>query len=236
MGDPDPAAAAAAAVQAVSLKLPTFLASRPDVWFQQTEAQFALRHITDSTTQYYYLLTALDPVVAERMAGDVALTPGDDKYAYLKQKLMEVYGLTDDQKADRLLDLSGIGDWKPSQLCAHIQSLTVGQDVLLRRIFLRQLPEDVRVQHSTWEAYLSWHVRLMSSWQQNVPLCRFMRPHSSRRRRSLHHVSRRNLPFVGTIRSLVTRLRPVDHLVLTHPHRHLRETSGPAPSGAGYWP
>ena len=130
MGDPDPAAAAAAAVQAVSLKLPTFLASRPDVWFQQTEAQFALRHITDSTTQYYYLLTALDPVVAERMAGDVALTPGDDKYAYLKQKLMEVYGLTDDQKADRLLDLSGIGDWKPSQLCAHIQSLTVGNDVI----------------------------------------------------------------------------------------------------------
>ena len=110
MGDPDPAAAAAAAVQAVSLKLPTFLASRPDVWFQQTEAQFALRHITDSTTQYYYLLTALDPEVAERMAGDVALTPGDDKYAYLKQKLMEVYGLTDDQKADRLLDLSGIGN------------------------------------------------------------------------------------------------------------------------------
>ena len=80
------------------------------------------------------------------MAGDVALTPRDDKYAYLKRKLMEVYGLTDDQKADRLLDLSGIGDWKPSQLCAHIQSLTVSQDVLLRRIFLRQLPEDVRVQ------------------------------------------------------------------------------------------
>ena len=55
MADPDPATAAAAAVQAVSLKLPTFLASRPDVWFQQTEAQFALRNITDSTTQYYYL-------------------------------------------------------------------------------------------------------------------------------------------------------------------------------------
>ena len=33
MTDPDPAAATAAAVYAVSLKLPTFLASRPDVWF-----------------------------------------------------------------------------------------------------------------------------------------------------------------------------------------------------------
>ena len=59
---------------------------------------------------------------------------------------MEVYGLTDDQKADQLLDLAGLGDWKPSQLCAHIQSLTVDKDVILRRIFLHQLPENVRVQ------------------------------------------------------------------------------------------
>ena len=89
--DTDPAVAAATAVQAVSLKLPTFLATRPDVWFQQTEAQFAIRGITDQTTKYFYLLTALDPVVAERMAGDVASAPADNKYSYLKEKLMEVY-------------------------------------------------------------------------------------------------------------------------------------------------
>jgi len=83
MTDPDPAAATAAAVYAVSLKLPTFLASRPDVWFQQTEAQFALRNITDSTTKYFYLLTSLDPVVAERMAGDVAAVPTDGLYGQL---------------------------------------------------------------------------------------------------------------------------------------------------------
>ncbi len=82
----------------------------------------------------------------EHMAGDVAATPQVGKYAYLKGKLIEVYCLTDDQKADRLLDLAGLGDWKPSQLCAHIQSLAVDKDALLRRIFLRQLPEDVRVQ------------------------------------------------------------------------------------------
>ena len=93
MTDPDPAAATAAVVYAVSLKLPTFLASRPDVWFKQTEAQFALRNITDSTTKYFYLLTSLDPVVTERMAGDVAAVPTDGKYEYLKSKLMEVYGL-----------------------------------------------------------------------------------------------------------------------------------------------
>ena len=140
------AAAAVTAIHAVSLKLPTFLAARPDVWFQQTEAQFNLRNITDSTTQYFYLLTSLDADVAERMAGDVSLTPAVGKYEYLKSKLMGVYGLTDDQKADGLLDLQGLGDWTPSQLCAYIQGLAVDQNSLFRRIFLRQLPEDVRVQ------------------------------------------------------------------------------------------
>ncbi len=62
------------------------------------------------------------------MAGDVAATPQVGKYAYLKGKLIVVYGFTDDQKADRLLDLAGLGDWKPSQLCAHIQSLAVDKD------------------------------------------------------------------------------------------------------------
>ena len=122
------AAAAVTAIHAVSLKLPTFLAARPDVWFQQTEAQFNLRNITDSTTQYFYLLTSLDAVVAERMAGDVSLTLAVGKYEYLKSKLMGVYGLTDDQKADRLLDLPGLGDWTPSQLCAYIQGLAVDQN------------------------------------------------------------------------------------------------------------
>ena len=146
------ATAATVAAQSVSLKLPTFLATRPDVWFQQAEAQFALRGVTEQDTRYYYLLTSLDPVVAERMANDIASTPETDQYKHLKQKLLEVYGLTDDQKADKLLNLNGLGDWKPSQLCAHIQSLSVDKDVILRRIFLRQLPEDVRVQVATLDA------------------------------------------------------------------------------------
>ena len=116
---------------------------------KQTEAQFALHNITDCITKYF---TFLDPVVAERMAGDVAAVPTEGKYKYLNSKLVEVYGFTDDQKADRLLDLSGLGDWKPSQLCEHIQSLTVSQDVLMQRIFLCRLPEDVYVQVTVLDA------------------------------------------------------------------------------------
>nr|CAB3260874.1 uncharacterized protein LOC100176143 [Phallusia mammillata] len=39
---------------AVSIKLPTFWAEQPRIWFQQTEAQFALKKITCDQTKYYY--------------------------------------------------------------------------------------------------------------------------------------------------------------------------------------
>ena len=51
---------------AVALKLPPFWISQPRVWFQQTEAQFALRKITADETKYFNVVAALDqetPVV-----------------------------------------------------------------------------------------------------------------------------------------------------------------------------
>lgn len=51
---------------------------------------------------------------------------------------MKVYGLTDDQKADRVLDFARLGDWKP-QLCVHIQKLSVDKDVILQQISYRKM-------------------------------------------------------------------------------------------------
>lgn len=45
---------------AVSLKLPMFWTSQPQVWFQQAEAQFHIRRITADDTKYYYVVSALD--------------------------------------------------------------------------------------------------------------------------------------------------------------------------------
>ena len=52
---------------AVSLKLPTFWSSQPEVWFAQAEAQFNLRIITADDTKYYYVLAALDQPTATRL-------------------------------------------------------------------------------------------------------------------------------------------------------------------------
>ena len=49
----------AAQNNAVALKLPTFWAHQPGIWFAQAEAQFTLHAITVDSTKYSYLIAAL---------------------------------------------------------------------------------------------------------------------------------------------------------------------------------
>ena len=65
-GDPKPETYFMAEEHAVSIKLPTFWVSQPEVWFVQAEAQFHLRKITSDETMYYYVLAALDQATAAR--------------------------------------------------------------------------------------------------------------------------------------------------------------------------
>ena len=65
---------------AVSLKLPTFWTSQPQVWFAQAEAQFNIRGITNDATRYYYVLSALDQSIAARLLDLISQPPPDDKY------------------------------------------------------------------------------------------------------------------------------------------------------------
>ena len=72
---------------AVSLKLPEFWISHPRVWFQQTEAQFALRQVTADNTKYFYVVAALDQDPAQRVIDFLKDPPRDHKYLALKYTL-----------------------------------------------------------------------------------------------------------------------------------------------------
>mgnify|MGYP003482624777 FL=1 len=78
----------------VSLKLPTFWPSQPEVWFAQAEAQFHLRKITADETQYYYVLAALDQTTATRLLDLISQPPVQNKYQALKNRLIETFGLS----------------------------------------------------------------------------------------------------------------------------------------------
>ena len=63
------------AVETVSLKLPTFWTSQPEVWFTQAEAQFRLRKITADETKYFYVVAALDQPTATRLLDLISRPP-----------------------------------------------------------------------------------------------------------------------------------------------------------------
>lgn len=133
---------------AVSLKLPTFWTTQPRTWFMQTEAQFNLRRITVDDTMYYHVLAALDQDTASRLLDLIANPPTENKYEALKQRLLETFDLTEQERAASLLHVRALGDSKPSTLMDQMLGLMGDHPpcFLFRQLFLERMPEDIRAQ------------------------------------------------------------------------------------------
>lgn len=140
------AAVAPPSVFAATVKLPDFWTHDPEPWFQHVEAQFHLRGITTDDTKYFHVVAALDSATTRRLMGLLRDPPNTGKYAALKTQLLQIYQLSDIERADRLLSLNGLGDSKPSELMENMLALLGSGDVsfLFTHLFLRQLPPQVR--------------------------------------------------------------------------------------------
>ena len=138
---------------AVGLKLPVFWVDHPRVWLLQAEAQFAVRNVTADNTKYHYVVAALDQATALRVIDVLEDPPQHDKYENLKRRLTDIFGLSRRQRADQLLDigLHSLGDRRPSQLMDEMLALLGSHKpcMLFESIFLRCMPEDIRLQLAT---------------------------------------------------------------------------------------
>ena len=133
---------------AVSLKLPTFWPSQPHVWFAQAEAQFNLRGIVADDTKYFHVVSVLDNSTAIRLQDIITKPPNDDKYTALKRRLLDTFGLSELQRASRLLHFRPLGDSKPSELMDEMLALLGDHPpcMFFRQLFLERLPEYIRTQ------------------------------------------------------------------------------------------
>lgn len=133
---------------AVSLKLPAFWTSQPEVWFAQAEAQFNLRGVTASDTKYFYVLAALDQETATRLLDFISHPPEEYKYEAFKERLLATFGLSRRERASRLLHFRPLGDSKPSALMDEMLGLLGDHPpcLLFEQLFLERLPEDIRIQ------------------------------------------------------------------------------------------
>ena len=134
-------------VASVALKLPQFWPEQPNIWFAQTEAQFAVKNITVELTKFYHVVTALDGPTAQRVTDLLETPPRESPYTTLKNRLTNAFALSDRERAAQIVDLKDLGDRKPSALMDHLLGLegNRGSEFLLREVFLRSLPEKISI-------------------------------------------------------------------------------------------
>ena len=135
----------AATVNATAVKLPPFWSGNPEVWFKQAESVFSTRkpQITNQQTKFDYIIQALDNSTADRVQA-IILSPPEDPYDTLRAALIKIFGKTQAQKDQEVLNINGLGDKKPSELLQHIQNLNADPQTLVKALFLAQLPPEVR--------------------------------------------------------------------------------------------
>lgn len=130
----------------IAVKPPPFWKAEPRVWFVQLEAQFNLGRITADETKYYHVVSALDSDVLTQVADVVTNPPSAGKYETIKEKLVNVFSDSNEQRLRRLLSEVELGDKRPSQLLTEMQHLggPTFPSELLKTLWLQRLPDNVQ--------------------------------------------------------------------------------------------
>ena len=129
-----------------TVKLPELWLSDVPAWFLHVEALFRLRGVDDDNSKYFLVVAALDQESTRKAMTLLSAPPANGKYDSLKNLLLRRYSLSPAERADKLLNLPGLGDRSAVDLMDAMLSLLGSDDggFLFPHLFLRQLPQHVR--------------------------------------------------------------------------------------------
>ncbi|XP_037931034.1 uncharacterized protein LOC119665852 [Teleopsis dalmanni] len=110
-------------VNRVSVKVPPFWCERPEIWFAQIEAQFAVGTISSDVTQFNMIVAAIESSIVADVSDTVLHSSETGKYANLKVRIIEGYSESEQRKIQRLLSEVELGDRRPTQLLTELTAL-----------------------------------------------------------------------------------------------------------------
>ena len=135
----------------INPKLPSLWEDDIELWLAAVEHQFNLSNICTEQRRFSAMLGALDYLVIRKVQ-HIIWKPGNQLHQALKQTLIKLYKISEDNRFDSLLHQTDLGDRKPMELLSELRTLlgescNVGTDLgkLLRKLFLARLPPYVRL-------------------------------------------------------------------------------------------
>lgn len=123
-------------------RLPPFHKANPKLWFAHVEAVFYTSKVTTQVMKYQSVIANLGLDVIEQVADliedQTSLTP----YDTLKDRLIEVYGESENRRIQRLLQDTQLGNQRPSQLLRTMvqQAGTTMTKKTVAMLWLQKLP------------------------------------------------------------------------------------------------
>ncbi|XP_046144929.1 uncharacterized protein LOC123988531 [Osmia bicornis bicornis] len=107
---------------------------------------FNIARITGDDTKYHHIIAQLDQSVLPFVADLLTSPPARGKYDAIKERLINSFDESAEAKLRRVLRSSHLGDEKPSHYLQKLRNLAGNQisEVVLRSLFLEQLPENIR--------------------------------------------------------------------------------------------
>ena len=129
-------------VQAVTIKVPTFSEANPNRFFSVLEAQFKLKGISVSSTQFYHALTAL-PEEVLNLVSDATVSA--ENYAQLKTFVINYFEKSKPELFEKLISTATLTG-KPSNTLRQMENIAnkIGvSEELLRHRFFQNLPPTI---------------------------------------------------------------------------------------------